>query len=431
VLVVAYYFPPIGGGGVNRTLRLVRAIAAEGWQPLVVTVDDAAWVRDPALCGAVPPAARVWRLPNPDWGRVAARPGAAAPGGAARGRLRRWLVPDLHVGWSALVAPVAALFAATRAADLLYTTCPPYSAHVAGLAARGLGLPGIADFRDAWLECPTRTDLPPWRLALERRMEEAVLRRADRVIFASDAARQRAIRRVPGLSPRAETVLTGFDPRDFAETPGIEPPPDRLELVHAGSLLLNHMGASFERFAGALARWCAGDASVRRDVRVRLVGAEPEIAARVARAGLSDWVKVEPGVPRARLPALLRGAHAALAFASEARFGGDPIPGKLFDALGAGRPLIALVPPGGLADLVRERALGVALDPRDADALLAALASLRERVARGERIEAPPRASRDALSSDLAMARIIAAMRSIARPPREERRPCPSPTPSR
>ena len=69
-LVVAYYFPPLGGGGVNRTLKLVRGMAAAGWQPLVLTVDDAAWTRDPDLLAQVPARARVLRIPNPDWGRI-------------------------------------------------------------------------------------------------------------------------------------------------------------------------------------------------------------------------------------------------------------------------------------------------------------------------------------------------------------------------
>ena len=71
-LVVAYYFPPIGGGGVNRTVKVVRGLARAGWQVVVLTADRAAWVRDESQLAEVPDAVRVIRIPNPDWGRVAA-----------------------------------------------------------------------------------------------------------------------------------------------------------------------------------------------------------------------------------------------------------------------------------------------------------------------------------------------------------------------
>src|SRR5271166_6551100 len=119
-LIVAYYFPPVGGGGVARTLRLVRALAAAAWRPIVVTVDRAAWAQDPGLVGEVPPATTVLRVPNPDWGRVAAGAGSGPAPGRGRGRLQRWLVPDLHVGWSTLAATVTASLAAARAVDVVY-----------------------------------------------------------------------------------------------------------------------------------------------------------------------------------------------------------------------------------------------------------------------------------------------------------------------
>ncbi len=283
-LVVAYYFPPLGGGGVSRTLKLVRGMAEAGWEPLVLTVDDAAWVRDPALLRAVPARARVVRVPNPEWGRVArwrdrrAGAGAApsAPGGG--GRLRRWMVPDLSVGWSVLAAPLAAGLARAGRVDAVYTSCPPYSAHAAGLAARALGAPWVADFRDAWTDCPTRADLPRWRAPLERALERKVWQTADRVLFASADARAAALRRSPALRARSETVLTGFDPAEFAAASGTSPPAGRLELVHAGSVALMNRGDALGALLSSLAAWAEADRRVPARVRVRFVGAESSVA---------------------------------------------------------------------------------------------------------------------------------------------------------
>jgi glycosyltransferase involved in cell wall biosynthesis len=437
VLVVAYYFPPLGGGGVNRTLKLVRGLAASGARTLVLTVDGAAWTRDAGLCAEVPPTTRVLRLPNPDWGRVAAWRDARRHAGAERrpaasagaGRLRRWLVPDLCAGWSALAAPVAALLAASRAVDVVYTTCPPYSAHAPGLLARRLGLPWVADFRDAWTDCPTRRDLPGWRRALERRMETAVWRRADRVLFASDAARERALRRAPWLAARSETLLTGFDRAEFEAWSHVEPPSGGLELVHAGSVCVNHMERSLDGLLDALRAWRARDPQAVAALRVRLVGAEPGVAERVAAAGLAGPVAVEPRVARRALPGRLRRAHAALVLAEPGRFGGDPIPGKVFDAVGAERPILALTGSGALAELVRRRSLGEALDPRDADGIARVLDGWRRLVLAGQPLPGPPEGARRQLESERAVARMIRALES-ARGRAGEGHACPSPSAS-
>jgi len=419
VLVVAYYFPPIGGGGVSRTLKLVRGLAAAGHRPWVLTVDGAAWTRDAALLADVPVEARVLRLANPDWGRVArGRRAGHAPGanGGGAGRLRRWLVPDLHVGWSALATPVAALLAATRRIDAVYTTCPPYSAHAPGAAARALGVPWVADFRDAWVDCPTRVDLPAWRRRVERALERGVLRRADRVVFASEAARARALARVPGLAGRSETVHTGFDAREFPASPA--PPPvgaDRpLELVHAGTVLVNHMGPTFDALLDALRDWIAREPGVARTLRVAFVGGEPELAQRIARRGLSAVVRVEPAVSRRALGARLARADACLALAAPGPFGADPVPGKTFDAAGAGRPLLAVAGEGGFAALVRRLALGEVVAPDDAASLVRVLDAWRRALRAGRPLPAPPPASRRALSAETAVAALREAIESVA-----------------
>ena len=50
VLMVAYHYPPFGGSsGAQRTLSFSRHLGEYGWQPMVLTVNPAAypkWARD-------------------------------------------------------------------------------------------------------------------------------------------------------------------------------------------------------------------------------------------------------------------------------------------------------------------------------------------------------------------------------------------------
>ncbi len=412
-LVVAYYFPPIGGGGVNRTVKVVRGLVASGWQVTVLSADRAAWPQDPDGLEAVPDAVRVVRLPNLDWGRVArARDGAIGAPGRGAGRLQRALVPDLQVGWSALAAFAAIPIA--RAVDVVYTTCPPYSANAAGWLARRLGVPWVADFRDAWTLYPPRLRFPRWRRALERRLEAAVLRRADRVLFASAGVRDRYLRRAPSLEARSATVLTGFDARDFEGARGIRPPRGRLRIVHAGSALIDDRGDTVDAFLSALRAWVERDPGVAQSTEVRFVGAEPGLRARIAARGLEHLVSAHAAVPRARLASVLKRSHVCVYLSPTGANAADPIPGKLFDAAGAERPLFALAPAGPVSDLVRRLGLGVVADPQDRDAIVARLAELHRCALRDGVLPGPGAAARAELSSQAAVARVVETLESVS-----------------
>lgn len=386
VLLVAYYFPPVAGGGVSRTLKALRALDEAGFESWVLTVDGAAWAQDPALVERVPARTRVLRVANPDWGRVARRAGpvhsaSGNPGG--RGWLRRVLVPDLHLGWSLLAAPVAGGLAASGAVDLVYVSAPPYSAFAAGLAAGAAGVPWIADFRDGWTCCPTRADLSPRRVAFERRLEDRVLRSADRVLFASSGPLERCRARVPGLAERSQLLLSGYDPEEFAAARGLRPSAGRLELIHAGTVLTNRREPAFESLLGALASLRRRMPRLGERVRVRLLGGESRLHERVRARGLEDVVRIEPGVPRARLAAEIARSHGALVLAPGGVRGPEPIPGKLFDAAGAARPVLAISDPGPLPSLVARLGLGSTRAPGDLAGLAAELEAAVRRAARG------------------------------------------------
>ena len=52
VLVLAYYFPPVGGAGVQRTLKFVKYLAALGWDATVISTRSRAYgALDESLVG--------------------------------------------------------------------------------------------------------------------------------------------------------------------------------------------------------------------------------------------------------------------------------------------------------------------------------------------------------------------------------------------
>ena len=176
-LALAYYFPPLAGGGVQRTLKHVKYLPAAGFETIVLTT-RLTWspLRDTTLSAEVPVGTVVIRAPEIPvqlikWG--------------LHGVLRRARLPTkatAYIGWPDETAGwvPAATWHALRAVrryrpDVLYSTSSPVSAHlVALMVSRVTGIPWVADFRDAWTENPQIERLARPVAMLSARLERAI-----------------------------------------------------------------------------------------------------------------------------------------------------------------------------------------------------------------------------------------------------------------
>jgi hypothetical protein len=64
VLIITYYWPPSGGSGVQRWLKMSKYLPEYGWQPVIYTTENAEYpIIDPTLEKDVCPEAEVIRRP--------------------------------------------------------------------------------------------------------------------------------------------------------------------------------------------------------------------------------------------------------------------------------------------------------------------------------------------------------------------------------
>ena len=382
VLLVTLYFPPAGGGGVQRPLKLATHLPAYGIETHVLAPDDPKWVhRDDDLA----PPTQAWVHRAQYVGPTGKRPADELHGTeglerfATQVRLfgRRLLVPDENVTWNLTAIPAAIRVARAEGIDVVLTTSPPSSVHLIGAAVkRATGARWVADLRDSLVAHPHRRTES---LAVRAKETTAagiarlVARQADAIVAAAEAIADEA----RGLEPNAEvtTIPNGCDFDDFA---GLEyRRADRFRLTHAGSFF----GKRDPRpFLQALAD------SGLDDVTVRFVG---DFRARdlefLESLGLGDRVELIPYVPRRESLALQRDSDALLLLIPEAGGRGRGVlSGKVFEYLAAERPILAAVPPdGAAAELIGETGAGIVAAPDDVEALAAALRTLRDAWAAG------------------------------------------------
>jgi glycosyltransferase involved in cell wall biosynthesis len=403
LLLVAMYFPPAGGAGVQRPLKLAGHLAELGFDVHVVAPDDPKWIyRDPSL--RVPESLTVHRVRNigPKVRYRDALRGAGlleSLGTRATIQFRRVLVPDASVLWSLSAAAAVRRLVKKEGIDVILTTSPPISVHLVGLAGQRAGATWVADLRDSFLSPDRRRHVRG-----EARLQRLVARHADAVTAATDgfADEMRALR------PRGpvEVIENGSDFEDFE---GLEyHPGERFRLTHTGSFASRRDARPFFE---ALAR-------VNGNVVARFVGGfraadEPL----VKELGLGDKLEIVPFKPHEDVVRLQRDSEALLLLLADWGEAGLKIQSaKLFEYLAADRPILAVVPPEGeAAALVRRLGAGPVVAPGDVDGIAAALNEL-ERRWRDGRLQPPAltEAERAGLSRRERAERLAALIRRVA-----------------
>jgi glycosyltransferase involved in cell wall biosynthesis len=381
LLLVSFYFPPAGGGGVPRPLKFAAHLPELGIETHVLAPDDPKWIhRDDEL--PLPSNALVHRAPY--FGPKARKPADELFGTVGLARLsrharlftRRVLLPDEDVSWNLTAIPAALRIVRQHQIDVVLTTSPPASVHFVGAAVQKLtGVRWVADLRDSVGAHPHRRTE---RLAArtKQRAEGAVgrlvARRADAIVTVSDQIAQEA--RVLDPKGPVRTIANGCDFEDFA---GLEyHKSDRFRITHTGSFFNRR---SPRPFLTALAR-------TDLDVVARFAGDfRFSDRAWAEGLGLGERLEIYPSVSRRRALELQRDSDVLLLLIPEADGrGAGVLSGKVFEYLAAERPILAAVPPeGAAARLLTEIGSAAVVAPDDIDGLERALVALESRWRRG------------------------------------------------
>jgi len=378
VLLVTMYFPPAGGGGVQRPLKFATHLPELGIETHVLAPDDPKWIhRDEELL----PPMLAWvhraRYLGPK-GRKPAEELHGTTGLERAGKQlqlagRRLLVPDENVSWNLTAIPAAIRIVRNEQIDVVLTTSPPSSVHLVGAAVkRATGVRWVADLRDSVVAHPHR-DAERLLVRAKEQGEHAIAkligRSADAIVAVSDAIAEEVREREP-RGP-VVTIANGSDFDDFA---GLEHTrSDRLRITHAGSFFGKRDPRPF---------LTAVKQSGLDDVVVRFLGDFRSTDREWAdEQELGDRLELIPYAPRRRSLELQRDSDVLLLLIPEAGGRGKGVlSGKVFEYLAAERPILAVVPPeGAAAELIRDAGAGVVVAPDDVEGMTAALRELHAR----------------------------------------------------
>ncbi len=384
VLMIAYFYPPIGGAGVQRSAKFAKYLPDFGWEPYIISTTESVGGEelDPTLIADVRPGTRVWRVPTPRSFPLQAvyRRFPGLEQRALRGSrlsqavLKAALFPlsviesppaDPFFWWSLRIIPLALRVIAQHKIDVIYTTSSPWSSTIAGRVLKRLtGKPWVADFRDPW----TRNAgfafyLEGWRHRRDIKLEADALTTADRVVTAWP---MQELLQWEASGVKHETVIyNGYDQADFpcatqvAKTDASSPHLST-KILHLGTLYTGRHTAFFDMLS-ELPQHMDGV----HKLEVTFLGAN-DLAKKLYHsqsAGLR--VGFAPRVSHSEAVFAIRSTDVLLLMSDNAL-----VPGKTFEYLVSGTPILAIVAPGSaVASIIRSTGTGCVVDPEDTEGL--------------------------------------------------------------
>ena len=363
VLIITYYWPPSGGGGVMRWLKMSKYLPELGWQPVIYTPENPdPSVRDQSLETDVHPNTEIIRTPIWEpydiYRRLTGKKSdtkfkSGYISEAARGNWKdrlsvflrgNLLIPDPRVFWVRPSIEFLRKYLANNPVDLMVSTGPPHSMHLigAGLKKHFPDIPWLADFRDPWTEIDFYHRLKLTWLAdtIHRKMEKKILKTADIVTTVSPYLKG-TTEKLAGR--RVDVIYNGFDPADF----NFEISTDNsfFTIAHFGAFNRDRNPSSLWRVLGGLKLENPDFASV---LKIKLIGQTDEtIITEIEEEGLLENLVVYNHMQHLQGLEQLAKSQILLLPLNDAPNVRGILPGKMYEYMALRRPIVAIGPPDG------------------------------------------------------------------------------------
>ena len=375
VLLVTYSYPPVERSGARRPAALAKYLSRYGWNTLVLTpkVDGAAARQSEGIIETdYHDVLADWKARlHMDSHRgvheqlglsLSKQPGTDKAHTLAITLLKNILTfPDLTKGWVPHAVKAAKeLRRQQRPIDAIITTFPPVSSHLIGQSAKQiLACPWIADFRDLWTQDIT-TVRPRDLQFLQVPLEKRTLKTADMLIAVSDPWSDRLRQRY--RSHEVVTIPNGFDHQDFSARPNLT---QKFTITYAGVLYQGQRDPTvlFEALRDLIQQKTIAAA----DVRVRFYApSEPWLPPLVQRYRLEQVVELNGMIRRQEALQREMESQVLLLLSWTNPKDNGLHTGKLFEYLGAQRPILAIGGNrGAMTQVLDETNAGVHLSSKE------------------------------------------------------------------
>jgi len=361
-LIVSYYFPPTGGGGVQRVSKLIKYLSGKGWQFSVITAKEKGHLPDdPSLLNELPALLKKIEIP-------VKLPVAKQTKNKAT-YFWRWLsaffyIPDIRKTWADTAGAQIQAEIARRTYRCVFITSPPYSlALLAAELTEKTDVPVILDLRDPWTTNPYKIHPTPYHLLKDRQLEKQAIKHVRYGISAYRsllAYYARTVKNFPVQNWRF--IPNGFDEEDFITLSAARYSSATFDLAFSGTFY-SHVNNPRPLFK-AIARLKKEEPRLAEKIRFHHVGKSMLPLKELAKQfGLNDQL-VEWGYAAHKecLNILARMDAFCFILNDKRKYSDQTIGGKVYEYLRLRKPILALVPENGeAAEMIRQTDSGQVL----------------------------------------------------------------------
>lgn len=418
VLIITYYWPPSGGAGVQRWLKFVKYLPEFGYEPIIYTPENPEFpVIDESLINDIPKGIKV--LKQPIWepyswyrqfiGQKDKKIGAGFVSEEKEpsflNKVSVWVrgnffIPDARKFWIKPSIKYLKTYLKENPVDAVVSTGPPHSMHLIALGLKKeLDINWIADFRDPWTNIDFYKELmlSSWADAKHKKLEKEVLEQADKVLTIGYTM----TKEFEELGAKNVSTLTnGFDQDDFPET--------NIELDESFSI--SHIGTfsparNHPTFWEALSELKNENAEFAAKFKLRTVGVvDHSVATGISEAGLKEnWERIDY-VSHSEVLKYQRSSNVLLVSINNTPNATGILPGKFFEYLASGRPILAIGPKeSDIGSVLTKTGAGIIVEPKDKAGMKAAIIQFfNQEFADSRNEEAIQKFSRRGLTEELA-----------------------------
>ncbi|MDU3526883.1 glycosyltransferase [Clostridium sp.] len=406
ILYIAYFFPPLGGSGVQRTLKFIKYLPMYNKLPLVVTVEEGHnFAYDEEMIKEVPDEVKIYRSNSGEslWLRkqiegfnkllisvkknvnsknqkkiianenIINKEKVSNSNMTIKDRIFQYLeynyyVPDTKIRWyKNAIKDIVNRVLKEEKVDLIFSTSYPYTDHLIGLEIKKrTNKPWVVDLRDPWVGNKFIYDrYDEKRKAKEIELEAEVIKYADKVINVTEDITNMYIERYPEYKEKFITITNGFDISDKVE-----------ENIKSKKFIINYSGIvvdgqSPEIFLKAVEELILTNSNFKEDLLVNFTGSIiDKYTYLFENENIKDNIKINGYKPHDIVLKEMKQSSINLLILPDTEESKGIYSGKIFDYILSEKPILGIMPLGGVAsELINSKKIGIAVEYNDLDAI--------------------------------------------------------------
>ena len=361
VLVIAYYFPPMGLSGVQRVLKFTKYFSQFNWEPTIITTDNVGYFAhdDYLLKEAESIQGKIVRVGGKGINSALSKKGTVKmPSEWLRKFLssisKTFFIPDNKKSWSKKAYEKAKELLSNDEFDAIFISAPPFSAfsEIAELRDK-FNVPLFVDYRDLWLDNQFAFYLTPYQRYLNKKLEDAALRKADKVIVVNRRIKEELIKNYQFLSFEDVMIIPhGFDPKDFENNIVNNEKSNKLKFTYSGSF---YEKITPKYFLRAFKKLTLERPDVAANIELHFVGDfRKENRKLVKKLKLQDYVFEHGYLTHEHAISKLLESDVLWFMLGNGKNYDTITPGKVFEYFGARKPILACIPDGATKSAAKD-----------------------------------------------------------------------------